>query len=191
MGPIQSMTGRDEDIEALFDEEPAPKTTRKRAKKVAKKASKKKAAKKAARKPARRLSSANVVGRATGEARGIAGFNANAILREVFSKAKGATIEDGVAAIMDATRGKKRADGQKYTRDLAAGRVRKFLFGYRGKGLLDNLGEVKSGPRKGESLYRYTGEVVVSRGRAASSAKASKKSTKKKATKKKAKRKKS
>ncbi len=130
------------------------KTTKKTAKKAAKKAAK----------PRARLD-AGVRGRAPGEARGVPGVNTNQILREVFSVAKGATPEQGTASIMEATNGTRASTGLKYTEDMALGRVKKFLYGYRSRGEIENLGEIAKGPRAGETRYRFTGEVTVQRGR--------------------------
>lgn len=148
-------------------------TTKKKASK--KKASKKKTSKKVAKKAPAKKAAAKPEptgegrGRQPGEARGVPGVNMNQVLRETFARKSGATPGEAVAAVMEAVGNTKAAAGGKYTEDAALGRVRKFLQPMAKQGLIETLGVRKSGNYKDETIFRFTGEVAVSRGRAPAS----------------------
>ena len=126
--------------------------------------------------------SEGTIGRAVGEERGVKGVNMLQILREVYSKSKGATIAQGAEAILEGIGKVKANSGLKYSERLAIGRVRKFLKLAASNDECESLGET----REGETKYRYSGEVNVSRGRKANEEPEEKpaKVTKKKASKK-------
>ena len=98
-------------------------------------------------------------GRQAGQPRGASGVNMFGILRRVFSAARGATIEEGVAALTNAVE----AASQAAPAEMLTARVRTFLLGARKAGQVESVGQT----REGTERYRYTGEVMIARGRGA------------------------